>query len=87
MAWTDYFGYFGAFLTAITFVPQVIRAWQTKSVGDLSIYMLMIVFTSALVWLVYAFALHLVPVIVANSIVFILTVVLIYFKLTFKKSS
>lgn len=85
MAWTEYFGYIGAFLTAVTFVPQVYKAWQSKSVGDLSIYMLMIVFTSALVWLVYAFALGLMPVIIANSIVFVLTCVLIYFKFSFKK--
>jgi MtN3 and saliva related transmembrane protein len=85
MNWVEYIGYFGSFLTAVTFVPQVYKSWQSKSVGDLSIWMVLIVITSTVVWLTYAFLIHSGPVIVANSIVFLLTLVLLYFKLTFKK--
>jgi MtN3 and saliva related transmembrane protein len=85
MHWIEYVGLFGAFLSAITFIPQVIRAWQTKSVGDVSLLMLIIVFASVIVWLVYGFYLHLLPVIIANTIILLLSVVLLYFKLTFKK--
>jgi MtN3 and saliva related transmembrane protein len=80
-----YIGYFGSFLTAITFVPQVYKSWQSKSVGDLSGWMIAIVITSACVWLVYAFAIQSGPVIVANTIVLALTLVLTYFKFKFKK--
>jgi len=83
--WFDYVGYFGSFLTSITFIPQVYKAWKTKSVGDLSIWMMLIVVLSTMVWLVYGFAINSGPVIVANSIVFVLSVLLIYFKYTFKK--
>jgi MtN3 and saliva related transmembrane protein len=85
MHWIEFFGYFGAFLTAITFIPQVLKAWQTKSVGDLSINMLLIVVLSTIVWLVYGIYLMLIPVIIANTIVFILTLTLLYFKSSFKK--
>jgi len=51
----------------------------------LSMNMLLIVFTSTIVWLVYAFSLNLLPVIIANTIIFVLSGILIYFKLTFKK--
>jgi MtN3 and saliva related transmembrane protein len=85
MNWTEYFGYIGAFLSAVTFMPQVWLAWKTKSVGDLSLGMLSIVFISVVVWLVYAFALGLLPVIIANSIVGILAIILLYFKFTFPK--
>ncbi len=84
MEWTEIMGHIGALLSSITFIPQVLQAWKTKSVGDLSMNMLLIVFTSTIVWLVYAFSLNLLPVIIANSIIFILSTVLIYFKLTFK---
>ena len=47
--------------------------------------MLFIILTSTIVWLVYAFALMLLPVILANSIVFILDVMLIYFKFAYAK--
>jgi MtN3 and saliva related transmembrane protein len=85
MEWTEYMGHFGAFLTSVTFVPQVYKVWKTKSVNDLSITMMLIVVLSTMVWLTYAFALHLLPVIIANSIVFVLSLMLIYFKLTFPK--
>jgi len=83
--WLEALGLFGAFLTAITFIPQVIKAWQTKSVGDLSLWMIMIVVTSGVVWLIYGIGNGLLPVIIANSAVLVMVLVLLYFKLTFKK--
>jgi MtN3 and saliva related transmembrane protein len=83
--WIEAIGLFGAFLTSITFVPQVVKAWQTRSVGDLSLATMCIVLTSALVWLVYGLALGLRPVIIANSLIAVLSALLIYFKFTFPK--
>lgn len=83
MHWIEYVGLFGAFLSSITFIPQVIQAYKTKSVADLSWGMLWIVFTSVIVWLVYGVYLMLVPVIIANSIILILCIMLLYFKFTF----
>lgn len=85
MNWTEAVGHFGAFLTSVTFIPQVYKVWKTKSAGDLSMTMMLIVVLSTVVWLTYAFALMLWPVIIANSIVCILSLLLIYFKLTFVK--
>lgn len=84
MTWIDLAGHTGAALSSITFIPQVYKAWQTKSVGDLSMYMILIVFTSTIIWLVYGISLMLWPVITANVIICSLSMVLIYFKLTFK---
>lgn len=80
----EFIGYFGSFLTSITFIPQVYKSWKSKSVGDLSTWMVLIVVTSTLVWLVYGYAIHSGPVIVANTIVLVLTLVLLYFKIKFK---
>jgi MtN3 and saliva related transmembrane protein len=84
LQWFDYIGYLGSFLSSITFIPQVYKAWKTESVGDLSMRMMLIVVFSAIVWLVYGIAIHSGPVIVANSIVFTLSLLLIYFKHAFK---
>lgn len=84
MNWTEAMGYVGTFLTCVTFVPQVYKTWQTQKAGDLSLTMLLIVVTSTVVWLIYAFGQMLWPVIIANSIVFFLSLLLVYFKLTFK---
>ena len=77
-------GYFGSFLTSITFIPQVYKSWKSKSVGDLSTWMVLIVVTSTLVWLAYGYFINSGPVLLANSIVLILTLVLLYFKTKFK---
>lgn len=87
MNWVEAVGLFGSFLSSITFVPQVYKARQTKSVGDLSIYTILIVTTSTLVWLVYGIfhVPYLLPVVLCNGFIFLLSLVLLYFKLTFKK--
>ncbi len=85
MHWTEIVGHTGAALSSITFIPQVYKAWQTKSVGDLSLSMMLIVFTSTLIWLVYGIALALWPVILANGFICLLSALLIYFKFTFPK--
>lgn len=85
MSWIEVVGHIGAFLSSITFIPQVYKVWKTKSVNDLSLNMMLIVFTSTIVWLVYAFALMLWPVILANGIICFLSALLIYFKLAYTK--
>jgi len=84
MDWIQFMGHFGAFLTSVTFIPQVYRTWKLRSAGDISLLMLFIVLTSTIVWLTYAVALMLWPVIIANGIVCVLSLLLIYFKISFK---
>lgn len=86
MDWIQFAGHFGAFLSSVTFIPQVYRVWKTRSANDLSMTMMLIVFTSTIIWLVYGVALNLWPVILANSIICFLSLLLIYFKITFKKN-
>jgi len=78
-------GYFGSFLTSITFIPQVYKSWKSKSVGDLSLAMILIVITSTIVWFIYGYLKESGPVMLANFVVFSLTVLLLYLKTTFKK--
>ncbi len=85
MDWIQVAGHVGAFLSSITFIPQVYKVWKTKSVGDLSLAMMMIVFTSTLIWLIYGIALMLWPVILANGIICAMSLLLIYFKLAYTK--
>jgi MtN3 and saliva related transmembrane protein len=84
MDWIEVAGHTGAALSSITFIPQVWQAWQTKSVNDLSIYMILIVISSTVVWLIYGVTLVLWPVILANVFVMILSIILLYFKFSFK---
>ncbi len=85
MDWIQIAGHTGALLSSITFVPQVYKVWTSRSVRDLSLTMMLIVFTSTIIWLIYGVALNLWPVILANGFICILSILLIYFKLTFKE--
>jgi len=83
MDWIQVAGHVGAFLSSITFIPQVYKVWKTKSVQDLSLAMMFIVASSTLIWLVYGIALMLWPVILANGFIFFLSLLLIYFKFVY----
>lgn len=85
MDWIEVVGLLGSALSSITFIPQVVRTWKTRSVADLSLSMMVIVAMSTLVWLVYGFGRNALPVIICNAIIFVLSLVLIYFKFAFAK--
>jgi MtN3 and saliva related transmembrane protein len=78
-------GLTGSILSSITFMPQVYQTWKTKSVGDLNLFMMLIVFISTIIWLVYGIGKLLVPVIICNGVICFLSVLLIYFKIRFTK--
>lgn len=84
MEWIDYVGLFGATLSAVTFVPQVYKAWETRSVGDLSIWMILILLGNVSTWLFYGIVKNDVAIILANSIILFLSLVLLYFKFAFR---
>ena len=83
MKWRDYLGYIGVVTGSLTFVPQVWMAWKTRSVGDLSIWMLLILLTKVVIWLMYGITGKDKAMILANSIILVLSLLMLYFKLTF----
>ena len=76
-------GYLGSLLSCVTFIPQVYLTWQLHSAKDLSLLMILIVNFSCIVWLTYAYLIKSRPVLIANTIVLILSLMLLYFKITF----
>ena len=85
MQWIDYLGIFGTFLSSITFLPQVYKAWKTHSVGDLSAWMLAILMGNVSTWLCYGIIKGDFFIILANSIIMALTLLMVYFKVTYGK--
>lgn len=79
-------GHIGSVLSSITFLPQVYKTWKSKKAGDLSMTMLSIVCISTIVWLIYGIGLTLWPVIICNSIICLLSLLLIAFKLVYSKA-
>ncbi len=77
------FGYIAGALTTISFVPQVIKAWKTKSTRDISLGMFLIFTLGVLLWLVYGILRFDLPIIAANSVTVTLALLILMMKLRF----
>ena len=73
-------GISAAFLTTIAFVPQVLRVMRTRDTHAISLWMYLLFSTGLVLWLVYGIMLSLWPVILANCVTLLLSLVVIYFK-------
>ncbi len=71
-------------ITAITFLPQVIKIWNTKSAKDLSLIMLLLLMTGVLLWLAYGLLIKDAAIIYTNSMVFVMSLIMLFFKLKYK---
>jgi len=77
-------GFLAGTLTTISFLPQVIKTWKTKSAGDISLWMFVVLATGILIWLIYGILINSLPVILANAISFILALIIIIFKIRYR---
>ena len=75
----------GGIVSSITFLPQVIKIWKTKSAKDLSMGTLLFLVLNVSLWLLYGILTNLYPIIITNGIVLSMVFIMVYFKLTFKE--
>jgi MtN3 and saliva related transmembrane protein len=61
-------GLVAATCTTVAFLPQVIRNWKTKSVGDLSFGTFGVFTTGVLLWLIYGALIRNLPIILSNIV-------------------
>lgn len=71
-------------LTTISFVPQVIKVVTSKSTKDISFLMFLIFTIGVFAWLMYGLLINDLPVIIANFITFILSLIILIYKIRFK---
>ncbi|MEI6380915.1 MAG: SemiSWEET transporter [Cyanobacteriota bacterium ELA615] len=70
-------------LTTFSFLPQVLRVWQTRSARDLSFPWIIIFTNGVFLWLLYGLAKNSPSVIIANAVTLALLLVILYFKLKY----
>ncbi len=81
---TEILGLAAGTITSITFLPQVIHVWKTKSAKDISLGMLLLLLLGVFMWLAYGIILENAAIIYTNSMVIIMGLILLYFKWKFK---
>jgi MtN3 and saliva related transmembrane protein len=69
-------GYVAGAFTTVAFLPQVVRALRTRSTGDLSFPMLVMMFVGVSLWSVFGFLMGSLPIVVPNAIMAVLIAVL-----------
>jgi len=70
--------------TTCAFVPQVIRTYRSKSVGDISLRMYALMCCGIALWVTYGVLINSVSVMVANGVSFCLTLAILVMKLIYK---
>ncbi len=80
----NFFGIAGGIVSSVTFLPQVIKIWKTKSAKDLSMVTLMFLILNVSLWLIYGVLKNDYPLMITNGIVLSMVLAMVYFKLTFK---
>ena len=79
----EYLGYAAGVLTTFCYVPQIIRVFKLKSAREISYLYTIFLLIGVIIWLLYGIFLNLVPIILWNSIGFVMVSLLLLGKLLY----
>jgi MtN3 and saliva related transmembrane protein len=84
MDWVKIVGYLAAAATTIAFLPQAFHTIKTKDTKGISLGMYLVFTFGVIMWLLYGIFLKDVPIISANTITLVLTIIILVYKLKYK---
>ena len=76
-------GYIGGFLITISFVPQVIKSYKTKSVDDVSVWMIIATMFGSFFWVAYGIIIWSMPVAIMNYTFLLMVTYQLYLKIKY----
>ena len=79
----DVLGLIATCFTTSSFVPQVVRTWKTRDVSGISLPTYVIITIGLALWLAYGLMKNDLPLIVANSVMVVLTFAISAMKIVF----
>lgn len=82
---TEGCGYAAAACTTLSFVPQVLKIWQTRSAADISSGMYGLFIVGLALWLAYGVILKSWPIICANTVTIALAAAVLLMKWHFER--
>ena len=77
-------GLVAAFCTTASFLPQAIKTIQTKNTSGISLSMYSLFAFGTLLWLIYGIIDNNLPIIIANGITLIFSVIILAYKIRYK---
>lgn len=73
-------GYAAGAITCLTFLPQVIKTWKSKSAKDVALNMFIIAAINEVMWIVYGALLNNWVIILTNAVVLCMSLTMIWLK-------
>jgi len=77
-------GTIAGILTTVSFLPQAIKVWQSKSAKDLSLIMYIFSSVGVFLWMIYGIMLNELPIIIPNFFTLILALFILTIKIIYK---
>ncbi len=78
-------GFAAGTLCTLAYLPQALHSFRTKSVGDISMTMLISLNVGLVLWVAYGFFIHSLPIILPNAVTFFLAFPLLVMKLRYRE--
>ncbi|WP_119462150.1 SemiSWEET transporter [Rhodospirillaceae bacterium SYSU D60014] len=79
----EFIGLFAGALTTLSFLPQALKVYRTRSARDLSLAMFLLFWLGIVLWIVYGVLLGSLAIILANIATLLLASAILWFKLRF----
>jgi MtN3 and saliva related transmembrane protein len=83
----DLLGLAAGGLTTVSFLPQVLKIWRTKSAEDVSLTMFGLFSLGVLLWLSYGILVGSLPIVAANAVTLVLALIVIALKVRFRRTT
>ena len=85
MDWTQIIGLAAGVCTATSMIPQVLKTIKEKKAEDVSLVMLLVLFSGICLWIVYGIKKSDLPIIATNSFSLLVNVTMIILRVRYKK--
>ncbi len=76
-------GLLAGFCTTVSFLPQVLKTWRTRSTEDISLRMFLVFTAGCVLWLMYGILQRDIAIILPNTVTIVLSTTIIACKLRF----
>ena len=80
-------GISAAILTTLSFVPQIIKAYRTRRMKDISRYLMILFTTGSILWIIYGILHEDLVIIGANATAAIFNLILLYYSFVYSVST
>jgi MtN3 and saliva related transmembrane protein len=84
---STYCGFAGASLTTVSFLPQLLRVWRSRSARDISAVMYSMFIAGLLLWIIYGISISAWPIVIANTATALQAVAILALKAYFDRAA